>query len=123
VPAGQVAFREVLDLLLDFVAELEPVRTEELDAVVLERIVRGGDHHSEIGPQRPGQHGDRRCRHRAEKEDIHADGGEAGNKCVFQHVSGQARILADHDPVPVTARPAAMPTFRAISAVMGYLFA
>ena len=92
-----------LDLALDVVRELEAVRAEELDAVVLERVVRGRDHHAEIGPHRARQHGDGRRRHRAEQEHVHADRGEAGLQRRFDHVARQARILADHHPMPVVA--------------------
>jgi hypothetical protein len=63
---GQVAVDQRLDLALDLVGQLVAVRTEQLDAVVVVGIVRGRDHHAEIGAHRARQHGDRRRRHRAE---------------------------------------------------------
>ena len=93
----------LLDRLLVLVAELVAVGAEQLDAVVGERIVRGGDHHAEVGAHRPGQHRHRRGRHRAEQHDVHADAGEAGDHRRFHHVAGQARVLADHHAVAVIA--------------------
>ena len=85
------------------VAELVAVRAEQLDAIVGERIVRGGDHHAEVGAHRPRQHRDRRRRHRPEQHDVHADRGEAGDHRRFHHVAGKARVLADHDSMAMIA--------------------
>jgi len=92
---------QLLDLPLDVVGQLEALRAEQLDAVVLEQIVRGRDHHAEIGAHRLGQHRDRRRRHRPDQQHVHADRGEARDHRVFDHVAGQAGVLADHDPVAV----------------------
>ena len=94
---------QLLDLLLDLVGQLEAVRAEQLDAVVVEQIVRGGDHHAEIGAHRLGQHRDRRRRHRAEQQHVHADRGEAGDQRVFDHVAGEPGVLADHDAMAMLA--------------------
>ena len=102
---GQSCVDQLLDLELHVVRQLEAVRTEKLDAVVLEGIVRSRDHHPDIRPQGTRQHGDRRRRHRPEHEHIHAGGGEARDQRVLQHVAGQPRVLADHDPVAMIAAP------------------
>ena len=94
---------QLLDLLLDVVGQLEALRAEQLDAVVLEQIVRGRDHHAEIGAHRLGQHRHRRRRHRAEQQHVHADRGEAGHHGVFDHVAGQPRVLADDDAMAMVA--------------------
>ena len=94
---------QLLDLLLDVVGQLEALRAEQLDAVVLEQIVGGRDHHAEIGAHRLGQHRDRRRRHRADQQHVHADRGEARDHGVFDHVAGQARVLADHDAMAMLA--------------------
>ena len=60
---GQVLAQQRLYLAFDFVGELVAVRAEQLDAVVLVRIVRGGDHHAEVGAHRARQHGDGGGRH------------------------------------------------------------
>ena len=94
---------QLLDLLFDIVGQFEALRAEQLDAVVLEQIVRGRDHHAEIGAHRLGQHRDRRRRHRAEQQHVHADRGEAGHHGVFDHVAGEPRVLADHDAMAMVA--------------------
>ncbi len=91
------------DLMLHRVVELEAVRPEQLDAVIVEQIVRGGDHDAEIGAHRARQHADRGRRHRAEQQHVHADRGEAGDQGGFDHVAGQAGVLADDDAVAVFA--------------------
>ena len=88
---------------LDLVGQLVAVRPEQLDAVVLVGVVRGGDHHAEVAAHRAGQHRDRRRRHRAEQQHVHADRGEAGDQRIFDHVARQARVLADHHPVAMLA--------------------
>ena len=100
---GHVAEHQLLDLQLRLVGKLVAVRPEQLDAVIGERIVRGGDHHAEIGAERAGQHGDGRRRHRPEQEHVHADGGEAGHQRRFDHVAGEPRILADHHAMAIGA--------------------
>ena len=102
---AKIGIDQCLDLALDLVGELVAVRAEQLDAVVLIGVVRGRDHHAEIGAQRARQHGDGRRRHRAEQHHVHADRREAGDHGVLDHVAGEARILADHHPVAVVAAP------------------
>ena len=92
-----------LDRLLGGVGELEAVGAEELDAVVLERVVRGRDHHPEIGAHRAREHAHRRRRHRADEEDVHADRGEARGQRRLEHVARAAGVLADQHPVGVAA--------------------
>ena len=99
----QPIFHQRFDLLLALVGKLLAVRAEQLDAVVLKRIVRGGDHHAEIGAQRPRQHGDGRRRQRTEQKHVHADGSEAGHQRRFDHVAGEAGIFSDHHTMPVLA--------------------
>ena len=103
--ARQIAVDEFLDLLFDLVGELVTVRTEKLDAVVLEGIMRGGDHDADVGAHRARQHGDGGRRHGAEQQRVHADGSEAGDQSIFNHIAGKTRVLADDD---------AMATFAAV---------
>ena len=58
---AEVGVDQALDLRLDRVGQLVAVRAEELDAVVVIGIVRGGDHDAEIAAHGPRQHGDRRA--------------------------------------------------------------
>ena len=50
---------ELLDAVLGSVVELVAARAEDLDAVVGHRVVRGGDHHAEVGVIGAGQVGHR----------------------------------------------------------------
>ena len=100
---GQARIHQRLDLQFDLVGQFLPVGPEELDAVILEGIVRGGDHHADIGAQRTRQEGDGGGRQRAELENVHAHGGEARHQGVFDHIARQAGILADHDAVAMLA--------------------
>ncbi len=100
---AEIGLDQSLDLAFDLVRQLEALRTEQFDAVVLEQIMRGGNHHAEIGAHRAGQHGHGRRRHRAEQQHVHADGGEAGDQGIFDHVAGKPGVLADHHAVAIVA--------------------
>ena len=104
-----VALHAPLDLQLDRVGELVAVRPEQLDAVVLVRIVRGRDHDPEIAAHHARQHRDRRRRQRPQQHHVHAHGQEAGGERGLQHVAGEPRVLADDDAMPVVAAPEMRP--------------
>ena len=72
-----VGVEHALDARLDLVGQLVAVGAEQLDAVVVIRVVRGRDHDADIGAQRARQHGDRRGRDRAKQEHVHARRAEA----------------------------------------------
>ena len=65
---GEAVRHQLFDLGFALVGELLAVAIEQLDAVVVVGIVRGRDHHAEIGAQRARQHGDGRRRQRPEQE-------------------------------------------------------
>ena len=114
--------------VFDLVGELVAVRPEQLDAVVVIGIVRGRDHHADIGAQRARQHGDRRRRDRPEQEHIHAGGAEARHHARSRSCSRKAacpcRSRRGGDGCRAgTTVPAAMPTLMAISGVIGNLLA
>ena len=100
---GEVGIDQRFDLVLDLVGELVAVRAEQLDAVVVVGIVRGRDHHAEIGAHRAREHADRRRRHRAGQQHVHADRGEARDQRGLDHVAGEPRVLADEHAVAVLA--------------------
>ena len=75
------------DGLLEFVGKLIAVGPEQLDAIVVVRLVRRRDHHADIGAQRAYQHCNPRRRDRAQQENIHARRTETRNHRVFQHVA------------------------------------
>ena len=99
----RVGVDQILDLPLHVVGKLVAVRIEELDAVVVRRVVGSRQHHAEVGAQRPRQHRNRWRRHRTEQEDVHADRGEARHQRRFQHVARKPRVLADDDAVAMSA--------------------
>ena len=84
-----------LDRCLDVVGQLVAVGREELDAVVLVRIVRRADDDARLQPQRARQVGDRRRGDRSRTQHVHAGGREACLQCGFEHVARYARVLAD----------------------------
>ncbi len=101
--AAQIAVDQRLDLALDRIRQLVPIGAEQLDAVILVRIVRGRDHHAKIGAHGAGEHGDGRRRHRAEQQHVDAHGGEARLQRRLDHVARQPRILADHNAMAMLA--------------------
>ncbi len=92
-----------LDLGFRLVGELVALGVEQLDAVVGEGIVRGGDHDAEIGSQRAREHGHGGRGHRPQQEDVHAHGGEARHQGRLDHVAREPRVLADHHAVRAPA--------------------
>ena len=90
-----------LDPCLQVVRELVAVGSENLQPVVLKRIVRGRDHHACAAAHALREVGDRRRRHRTHQEDVHARGNQSAGERRLEHVAGDARILADDDPVAV----------------------
>ena len=125
-PQGRHFLREdqVFDIGLHLVRQFEAVAGEDLDAVVLKGIVRGGDHHAGIGPHGGGDKGDARRRQRADQQHIHPHGADPGGQGIFEHVAGLPGILADDDPVSplalsLTIKAMARPICMAISMVMG----
>ena len=83
-----------LDLLLLLVGQLLPVAVEELDTVVLRRVVRGGDDAAEIECQQ---------RDRRRREHSRDDGVSAGRRdpvCErrLELHAGGTRVAPDEDP-------------------------
>ena len=62
-----------------------------------------------IRAQRARDVGDAGRGQRAEQEHIHAERHDAGGHRVFQHVAGEARVLADDDDRPAIRRDAVSP--------------
>ena len=82
-----------LDLLLGGVAQLAAVLVEELDPVVLGRVVRGGDDDAEV---------EREQRHRGRRQDagehrIAAGRDDAARERLFELRPRAARVAADED--------------------------
>ncbi len=95
----QALVHQGLDLSLAGVGQLIAVGAEQLDPVVGEIVVRGGDHHPKVGSHGAGHHRHRRRRQRAEQPHVHAHAGEARHQRRLDHVARQAGVLADHHQV------------------------
>src|SRR5207248_7098281 len=80
-----------LDLLLRCVGELVPLGVEELDAVVLRRVVRGGDDDAEVEREQR----DSRCRKDTAEDCVAADGDDAARERLLELDTGCARVPAD----------------------------
>ena len=90
---------EAFDPRLDGFGQLEAVRAEELDAVIIVGIVRGGDDDAGVRAQRARGVSDARGGQRADEEHVHAHAEDAGAEGVLEHVAGEAGVLADDDAV------------------------
>ncbi|CAM3469245.1 hypothetical protein PANO111632_19700 [Paracoccus nototheniae] len=95
---GQIAVmvHPGLDRGLVGIRQLIAVGAKELDPVIPMRIVRGRDHHPQIGAQRPGQHADGGGGQRAGQDHVHPRRGEPRHQRTFDHIARQPRVLADH---------------------------
>ena len=82
-------------LALELVRELAAVAVEELDAVVLIAVVRGADDHAEVAAEALRHVGDAGRRQRTDQQHVHAGGDESRLERGFEHVAGDARVLAD----------------------------
>ena len=86
-----------LDLVFPRIGKLGPFGGKDLDAVVLEGIVGGGEHHAALGFQASREIGDAGRGQHAGGEDIGARGEGAGHEGAFDHGAGQARIAPDDE--------------------------
>ena len=96
---GDRDLQPVVDVLLDLqdrlLVHLLAFAVEELDAVVVERVVAGGDHDAAVKVVHAGDVG-----HRGRGGDVHdvgvrAGGHQARAQRVLEHVGGPAGVLAD----------------------------
>jgi len=101
--SGEVGIDQGFDRGLVGVGQLGPVRTEQLDAVIVIGVVRGRNHHAEVAPHRPGEHRDARSRNRPGQQHVDANSEEAGGQRVLDHVARQPGVLADHHAVAMVA--------------------
>ena len=92
---GQVGHGR-FDLVLDVVGQLRTGRVEELDAVVLGRVVRGGDDHPARGAELGHEEGDRRRRLHPGDVGVAAALPDALDERVLEPLAGGPRVAA-HD--------------------------
>ena len=93
------------DLVDDALLHLLPFAVEQLDAVVIEGVVAGGDHDAAVEPLRPGDIGHAGRGGHVEQVSVGARGSHAGGQGVLQHIAGTAGILADDDPTLLALLP------------------
>ena len=86
-----------LDLRLRRVGKFVSLFVEHLDAVVFKGIVARGDDDARVRALENGQVRDRRSRQHAEGHHVAADGADAADERGFEHIGGNARVLADGD--------------------------
>ena len=88
---------DLLDLLLQLVGQLEALAVEDLDAIVLEGVVTGGDDDARIRPlvhRHPGHAGGGQG---AQVQHVGPRGAQPRDEGALQQVAGDAGILADGD--------------------------
>ena len=95
-----------LDLVLGVVAELEPVSSEELDSVVLVRVVRGGYHGGQVEPMAAHQQRRGRSRQHAAEQRVATPGGNARGERRLEHFAGLSRVPHDQHLRPLRGRVA-----------------
>ena len=86
-----------LDARLGLVRKLEAVSTEELDAVVLERVVARRDHGSQVEPEAAGEERRRRGRQDAAGQDARAAAAGACGERRLEHRARAARVAQDKE--------------------------
>jgi hypothetical protein len=85
------------------VGQLEAVGAEELDAVVPDRVVRGGQHHAGTRGRAAGEVGDTRRGQHPDGDGVTTGGGDAGDHRRLEHVARPARVAPDEDRGPLLA--------------------
>ena len=109
--AGRRRVEQRLDLLLRLVGQLAPVAVEELDAVVLGRVVRRRDDDAEVEREER----DRRCRKHSREDRVPAGGHDPAREGLLELGAGAARVAADEDA------PAAGPERRRLAELLDEL--
>ena len=101
------------DLILGAVVELAPAGAEDLDAVVGHRVVRGGDHHPEVGVIGARQVGHRGGGQHPHPQRVDPLAGQPGDHRGLEHFAAGPRVAADHrDPAARRRRARQVPRRR-----------
>ena len=88
---------ECLDLSFGFFGELEALSIEELDAVVLGRIVRSRDDDAAFSMELTHEIRNARRRDDARIEHIATHAHDTRRKCIAEHIARKTRVLAHYD--------------------------
>ena len=83
------------DLQFHLVGQLVAIGRKKLDAVVIEGIVRGADHHARRQSQCTGEIGHRGCGQRPRQHHIDTGRRKSGLQCRLEHIARDAGVLAD----------------------------
>jgi hypothetical protein len=83
------------DLLLRVVGQLHPVRAEELQPVVLVRVVRRRHHARQVEAEAPREQRRAGCRQHAAHEGVAAGGGDPRRQRGLEHLARLARVAHD----------------------------
>ena len=98
---GQL-FRLPVDVLfqgvLQIVVHLFALAVQQLDAVVVVRVMAGGNHHAAVEVLRPGDVAYAGGGRDVEQIGVRAGGRDADRQGALIHIGGAAGVLADHDP-------------------------
>src|SRR5439155_24639651 len=93
-----LALEALLDLVLPGVGELRALRGEQLDAVVLERVVGRAEHDSAVGAKPFREERDRRGREHADRVALGTGGQQPRHERGLEERSRQARVASDDKP-------------------------
>ena len=93
----ELAVDVVLDQQQGLFGHLLAVAVDELDAVVVERVVAGRDHDAAVEVVHAGDVGHRGRRSDVQQIGVCAGGRQTGTKAVLKHVGAAAGVLADDD--------------------------
>ena len=92
-----IAVNECFQLRLKGVVHLLPHAVHQLDAVVIERVMAGGDHHAAVEVFRPGDVADAGRGGHVQQIGVRPGSRNARRQRVFKHIRGPPGVLADHD--------------------------
>ena len=94
---GQTVLHNLLDLVLNGVGQLVALAVEELDAVVFDGIVAGGDHRARVRLIVAGQVGDGRGGQHVHQHGPRTHGADARHQRALQHFTADAGVPPHQD--------------------------
>ena len=93
----EFAVKVVLHQQQSLLGHLLTIAVDELDAVIIERIVAGRDHNAAIKIIHPGNVGNTWRSGDVEQIGICTGSGQACNQTILEHIGAAAGVLADND--------------------------